>query len=41
MSSVALLKCGKNDGITVYISKENILKKIALKIKLVMPAFLF
>jgi hypothetical protein len=27
-------KCGKNDGIAVYVPKENILKEMAAKIKL-------
>jgi hypothetical protein len=34
MTSTALLKCGKNYGITVYIPKETILKQMADKIKL-------
>jgi hypothetical protein len=28
-----LSKCGKNDGITVYIPKETILKEMAAKIE--------
>jgi hypothetical protein len=30
-NSTALLKCGKNNGITVYVLEETILKKIAAK----------
>jgi hypothetical protein len=35
------LKHGKNDGIVVYVAKENILKETAAKIGQVKPAFLF
>jgi hypothetical protein len=38
---VVFLKCGKNDGITVYVPKETILKEVAAKIEQVKPAFLF
>jgi hypothetical protein len=41
MTSMVLLKRGKNDGITVYIPKETILKEVAAKIEKVKPAFLF
>jgi hypothetical protein len=34
MTAMVLLKCGKNDGITVYIPKETILKEMAAKIEL-------
>jgi hypothetical protein len=34
MTSTVLLKCGKNDWVAVYVLKENILKKMAAKIKL-------
>jgi hypothetical protein len=34
MTSTVLLKHGKNYGITVYIPKETILKKMTAKIKL-------
>jgi hypothetical protein len=27
MASLVLLKCGKNDGIVVYVSEENIVKE--------------
>jgi hypothetical protein len=33
MTFVALLKRGKNDGISVYVPKETILKELADKIK--------
>jgi nitrogen fixation protein len=33
MASTVLLKRGKNDGLTVYIPKETILKEIAAKIE--------
>jgi hypothetical protein len=41
MTSIALLKHGKNDGIFVYIPKETALKEMADKINEVKPAFLF
>jgi hypothetical protein len=41
MTSTVLSKHGKNDGITVYIPKEAILKEMAAKIELVKPTFLF
>jgi hypothetical protein len=41
MTSTVLLKHGKNDGITVYVPKETILKDMAAKIEYVKPAFLF
>jgi hypothetical protein len=41
MTSMVLLKHGKNDGITVYVPKETTLKEMASKIKYVKPAFLF
>jgi hypothetical protein len=41
MNSMVLLKRGKNDGITVYVLKETILKKMAAKIEYIKPAFLF
>jgi hypothetical protein len=41
MTFMALLKHGKNDGISVYVSKETTLKEMADKIKEVKPAFLF
>jgi hypothetical protein len=30
---MALLKCGKNDGLAVYVPKETILKEMAAKIE--------
>jgi hypothetical protein len=33
MTSTVLLKRGKNDGITVYVPKETILKEMAAKIE--------
>jgi hypothetical protein len=33
MTSTVHLKCGKNDGITVYVLKETILKEMAAKIE--------
>jgi hypothetical protein len=33
MTSTVLLKRGKNDGITVYVPKEAILKEIVAKIE--------
>jgi hypothetical protein len=33
MTSTILLKCGKNDGIAVYIPKETTMKEIAAKIE--------
>jgi hypothetical protein len=40
-TSVALFKCGKNDGMSVYIPKDTTLKEMADKINEVKPAFLF
>jgi hypothetical protein len=40
MTSTVLSKRGKNDGITVYIPKETILKETAAKIKLSQHFFL-
>jgi hypothetical protein len=40
MTSTVLLKCGKNDGITVYVPKDAILTDMATKIE-VKLAFLF
>jgi hypothetical protein len=37
---MVLLKCGKKDGITVYVPKEPILKDMAAKIKLSQHFFL-
>jgi hypothetical protein len=33
MTSMALLKHGKNDGFSVYVPKETVLKEMADKIK--------
>jgi hypothetical protein len=33
MTSTVLLKLGKNNGITVYVPKETILKEMAAKIE--------
>jgi hypothetical protein len=33
MTSTVFLKCGKNDGIVVYVLKETILKEMAAKIE--------
>jgi hypothetical protein len=33
MTSIVLLKCGKNDGITAYTPKETILKEMADKME--------
>jgi hypothetical protein len=41
MTSTVLLKHGKNNGISVYIPKETILKEMAAKTEEVKPAFLF
>jgi hypothetical protein len=41
MTSMVLLKHGKNDGIAVHVPKETILKEMAAKIEQVKPAFLF
>jgi hypothetical protein len=41
MTSMALLKRGKNDGFSLYVPKETTLKEMADKIKEVKPAFLF
>jgi hypothetical protein len=38
MTSTVLLKCGKNDGITVYVPQE---MEMAVKIEKVKPAFIF
>jgi hypothetical protein len=38
---MVLLKCRKNDWITVYVPKETILKEMAGKIEQVKPAILF
>jgi hypothetical protein len=40
MTSMVLFKCGKNDGITVYVPMETILKEMAAKIKLSQHFFL-
>jgi hypothetical protein len=40
MTSTGLLKHGKNDGITVYVPKETILKETTAKIEYVKPEFL-
>jgi hypothetical protein len=37
MTSMALLKHGKNYGITVYVPNETILKKVAAKIERASP----
>jgi hypothetical protein len=34
MTSTVLLKCGKNDGIAVYIPKATLFKEMAAKTKL-------
>jgi hypothetical protein len=39
VTSTVFLKHGKNDGITVYIPKETILKEMAAKIKLSQHCF--
>jgi hypothetical protein len=41
MTSMVLLKRGKNDVIAAYIPKETILKEMAAKIEQVKPALLF
>jgi hypothetical protein len=41
MTSTVLLKHGKNDGVTVYILKETILKEMTAKIEYANPPFLF
>jgi hypothetical protein len=41
MTSMAFLKRGKNDGMSVYVPKETTLKEMADKINEVKPAFLF
>jgi hypothetical protein len=41
MTSTVLLKRGKNDGITVYVPEETILKKMTTKIEYVKPEFLY
>jgi hypothetical protein len=41
ITSMVLLKHRRNDGITVYIPKETILKEMAAKIEHVKPVFLF
>jgi hypothetical protein len=41
MTSMALLKRGKSNGISVYVPKETTLKDMADKINEVKPAFLF
>jgi hypothetical protein len=33
MTSMVLLKHGKNDGITIYVPKETVLKEMAAKIE--------
>jgi hypothetical protein len=33
MTSMVLLKCGKNDGIAVYVPEEAILKEMTAKIE--------
>jgi hypothetical protein len=41
MTSTVLLNRGKNDGLAVYIPKENILKWMAAQIEYVKPEFIF
>jgi hypothetical protein len=41
ITSMVLLKRGKNYRITIYVPKEIILKEMAAKIEYVKPAFLF
>jgi hypothetical protein len=41
MISLVLSKHGKNDGITAYISKENILKEMAAKLSKLSQHFFF
>jgi hypothetical protein len=41
MTSTVLLKRGKNNGMTVYVPKETVLKEMEAKIEQVKPAFLF
>jgi hypothetical protein len=41
MTSTVLWKCGKNNGIAVYILQGAIFKEMAAKIVYVKPAFLF
>jgi hypothetical protein len=41
MTSMVLLKRGKNDGITVYVPKDTILKEMTYKIEQVKLAFIF
>jgi hypothetical protein len=38
MTFTVLLKCGKNDEITVFLPRETILRKMAAKIQYVKPA---
>jgi hypothetical protein len=33
MTSMAILKCGKNDGIAAYNSRKTVLKKMTAKIE--------
>jgi hypothetical protein len=33
MTSMVLLKCGRNDGIAIYFPKKTILKEMAAKIE--------
>jgi hypothetical protein len=41
MTSMVLLKCGKNDGIAVYVPKETILKEMAAKLSKLSQHFFF
>jgi hypothetical protein len=41
ITSMVLLKHGKNNGITVYILKETIVKEMTAKMEYANPPFLF
>jgi hypothetical protein len=41
MTSMVLLKCGKDDGIAVYVPKETMLKKMQPKLSKLSQNFFF